>query len=270
MARYAIGDIQGCYTEFQQLLAKINFNRSVDQLYLVGDVINRGPDSLKVLQWICDHEDNIHLVLGNHDIYLMARFNNLFKSDHDDTLDDILTAPNATYLIDYLRRQPLIFQDNNYILVHAGIYPKIKFNTLYELSQEFSQELQHKNYMKFLDKIFTNTPQYWDKKLSYIDKMIFLVNSTTRMRFLDQKTLHLDFEYKGDIFNHPQHVVPWFMVPFENNLQKKIVFGHWAALGFMHNAQVVAVDTGCVWGKCLTAFNLDTFDIYQVKAHTIT
>ena len=142
MARYAIGDIQGCYIQLCQLLDKINFNPSTDVIYLVGDLVNRGPESLNVLKWAYKHQDSIITVLGNHDIYLLARYNQLIPQDHDDTLNEILIYKDAGKLIDWLRSQPLIFHDNDYIIAHAGIYPKLNFNTTLLLNHAISNHLK--------------------------------------------------------------------------------------------------------------------------------
>lgn len=266
MARYAIGDIQGCYNEFMQLLAKINFNPSIDVLYLVGDLVNRGPESLKTLQWVYDHQDSVVTVLGNHDIYLIGRYAKILKATNDDTIDDILNSANAPKLIDYLRTCPLIFQDGDYILVHAGVYPKMDFNKLVTLNHTISHHLQSVDYPRFIKNIYGNKPNIWNDKLSLIKQMRFVVNACTRMRFLDAKTYALDYKYKGETFTHPHTLIPWFKSEMHPSVHKKILFGHWAALGFFHDERFIALDTGCVWGRKLTAINIDTFDITQISA----
>ncbi|MDQ5921999.1 MAG: hypothetical protein QG673_2058 [Pseudomonadota bacterium] len=268
MAKYVIGDIQGCHEEFMQLLSKINFNPSTDTLYLVGDLVNRGPQSLKVLQWIYKHQDSLVTVLGNHDIFLLGRYAGVIKPDSYDTISDILTASNAAKLIDYLRSCPLIFQDENHVLVHAGIYPKIDFNYLVALCDFISDNFKSADYAEFIKKIYGNKPDFWDETLSPLKQMRFAVNSTTRMRFLDTHTFSLDYKYKGEVFEHPHHLIPWFKVNPDLPLSKKILFGHWASLGFLHTSTFIALDTGCVWGRKLTALNLDNFEITQVNAQS--
>ncbi len=269
MARYVIGDIQGCYDEFIQLVEQINFNPSCDTLYLVGDLVNRGPKSLEVLQWIYQYQDSVISVLGNHDIFLLGRYAKILMPSKDETIQDILQFKQAQKLIDWLRTCPLVFQDRDYILVHAGIYPKISLDTLTNISSEVSKELQSPNYAAFITDIYGNKPNIWDEKLSLTKKMKFITNACTRMRFLNQIDYSLDYKYKGDLANIPDYLIPWFKVDGHPSVQKKILFGHWAALGFYHNPKFISLDTGCVWGKRLTAFNLDTEEIYQINAKAL-
>lgn len=264
MARYAIGDIQGCYTQLMQLIDKIGFNPSKDVLYLVGDLVNRGRESLKVLKWVYDNQDNIVCVLGNHDIYLIGRYASVIKADEDETIGEILNTNDAAKLIDYLRRQPLIFHDNEYILAHAGIYPKADFNTLIYLNNVISNHLQSNDYPFFIHKIFGNKPNHWEDSLDLTQKMKFVVNSSTRMRFLKIKDYALDYKNKGNPSNPPEDLIPWFKVKFDKSITKKIIFGHWASLGLYNADNVISLDTGCVWGRKLTAINLENFDIFQV------
>ncbi len=185
MARYAIGDVQGCYSQLTKLIDKIGFNPSKDVLYFVGDLVNRGPESYQVLKWIYKNQDNIITVLGNHDIYLLGRYAGVLKADKDETIGELLNAKDAKKLIDYLRARPVVFQDSNYILSHAGIYPKINFNTLIYLNSIISNHLQSNDYAIFIDNIFGNKPNKWSDDLDLIQKMKFIINSSTRMRFLN-------------------------------------------------------------------------------------
>jgi bis(5'-nucleosyl)-tetraphosphatase (symmetrical) len=264
MARYAIGDIQGCYSQFTQLVAKIGFNPSIDVLYLVGDLVNRGPESLKVLKWVYKYQDSVISVLGNHDIYLLARYNNLLLPDADETIQDVLLYKDAGKLIDWLRRCPLVFHDSNYILAHAGVYPKLNFNKLLLLNQMFSNCLRSSDYAAFLHKVFGNKPNMWNDDLDLIQQMKFLVNACTRMRFLKLSNYALDYKYKGEVGNHPSELIPWFQAQFDPTISKKIIFGHWASLGFYYTERCIGLDTGCVWGRKLTALNLETHEVIQV------
>lgn len=266
MATYAIGDIQGCYKEFMELLSKINFKPGRDTLYLVGDLVNRGPESLKVLRYIYRHQDSIITVLGNHDIYLIGRYAGVIEAGTDDTINQILEASDSSKLVGYLRSCPLLFQDANYILVHAGIHPSITLNKLSTLNDSISHHLQSDNYDKFITKIYGNKPNLWSDELSYVKQMRFMVNASTRMRFIDTKTYALDYKFKGEVYNHPSELVPWFKIDMNSTIKKKVIFGHWAALGFFHSENFISLDTGCVWGRKLTAINIDNFDIAQVSA----
>lgn len=264
MARYAIGDIQGCYKQFIQLLKLIDFNPSKDVLYLVGDLVNRGPKSLEVMKWVYKNQDSVINVLGNHDIYLLARYNHLVKIDNDDTLADLVRDKNISKYIDWLRSTPLIYHDNDYILVHAGIYPQINFNELLHMNHMINNHLRSENYPQFIEQIFGNKPNLWSYEHDNLKKMRFAINSCTRMRFLDRWNFGLDFKYKGELSNKPDDLIPWFQAPFDPTIQKKIIFGHWAALGFFHEYRYISLDTGCVWGRKLTAINLDSHEITQV------
>lgn len=264
MARYAIGDIQGCYTALMRLLSEINFNPSKDTLYLVGDLVNRGTESLKVLQWVYEHQDSIVTVLGNHDIYLLARYNNLLLPDDDETISDILNYSEASKLIDYLRHCPVIFQDDNYILAHAGVYPKMDFDQLIKTSKDIAAHLLSSDYTTFLSKIYGNKPNFWSDDYDLQKQMKFVINACTRMRYLNVDDFSLHYKYKGELINQPEGLIPWFKTEFDPSIQKKILFGHWAALGFYHNSKVISLDTGCVWGRCLTALNLENYEITQI------
>ena len=265
MARYAIGDIQGCYKQFIQLVNKINFNPSKDVLYLVGDLVNRGPKSLEVLKWIYQHQNSIINVLGNHDFYLLARYYGVAKPDGDDTLSALLRDKNIDKYIDWLRCSPLIFHDNDYILAHAGIYPKMNFNDLIHCCHAISNSLSASQCRRFLEDMFSNKPNNWDENYSLINKSRFVINSLTRMRFLNKDSYGLDFKYKGDIAQAPENLTPWFDVELDSSIKKHIVFGHWAALGFKQTLNFSAIDTGCVWGRKLTALNLENKEIIQVS-----
>jgi len=264
MARYAIGDVQGCFSQLIQLVDKIGFNPGVDVLYFVGDLVNRGPESYKVLKWIYKNQDNVICVLGNHDIYLLGRYANVLKPDPDETIGEILHAKDSDKLIDYLRRQPLVFHDSNFILSHAGVYPKINFNTLIHLNSIIGNCLQSNDYPFFIHKIFGNKPNFWSDDLDLIHKLKFVVNSSTRMRFLNTSDYSLDYKYKGELADKPAELTPWFNVEFDPSINKTIIFGHWAALGFHQDKKVISLDTGCVWGNKLTAINLENFEIFQV------
>lgn len=264
MTRYAIGDIQGCYSKLIQLINKIGFNPNADVLYLVGDLVNRGEESLKVLQWVYRHQDSIICVLGNHDIYLLGRYAKVLKANSDETIQDILISKEANRLIGYLRRCPLIFHDNDYIMSHAGIYPKINFNTILHINTIISNHLLAEDYADFIYHIFGNKPTIWHNKLGPLQQIRFIVNSCTRMRYLKTRDFSLDYKFKGDIEDAPADILPWFKADFDPSLNKKILFGHWAALGFYTDNKVIALDSGCVWGKKLTAVNLESSEIFQV------
>ncbi len=224
MARYAIGDIQGCYSKLSQLISKIGFNPSKDILYLVGDLVNRGPESLEVLKWAYKYQDSIISVLGNHDIYLLARYNNIRKPDEDETIMDVLRYKSVGKLIDWLRSCPLIYHDSDFILAHAGIYPKMDFNKLLFVNRAVTKYLTSPDYALFLHKIFGNKPNIWSDSLESIQQAKFLINSCTRMRYLNLDDYSLDFKFKETVFDQASKLIPWFKVGFDSSINKKIIF----------------------------------------------
>lgn len=264
MARYAIGDIQGCYTELMHLLEAIDFNPGNDTIYLVGDLVNRGHESLQVLQWVYDHQDSVLTVLGNHDIYLLARYYNILAADADETIGDILNYPDNEKLIMYLRHCPVVRKLDDYLITHAGVYPKIPLQKTLELNNNIQEMLLSNDYLAFIKNIYGNKPDSWSEELTLLQQMKFIINASTRMRYLDVDNFSLQYKYKGEILGKPANLIPWFKTEFDPSIDKKILFGHWAALGFYHNNKVVSLDTGCVWGRVLTAFNLDTYEITQI------
>ena len=158
----------------------------------------------------------------------------------------------------------MVFHDHDYILVHAGIHPKIDFNTLICLVNAIGNHLQSNTYAFFIHKIFGNKPNYWTNELGMMQKMKFVINSCTRMRFLKTDDYSLDYKYKGDLKTIPSELIPWFKVDFDSSINKKIIFGHWAALGLCQTEKIIALDTGCVWGNKLTAVNLENMQVFQV------
>ena len=269
MARYVIGDIQGCYNSLIELINKISFNPSIDKIYLVGDLVNRGKQSLEVLQWIYKHQDSIITVLGNHDIFLLCRYYGVIHEASNETIGDVIYYYDSQKLLDYLRCASLMHIDNDFILVHAGVYPLFKLDDIIELNQIFHESLSGANFTKFLRGIYSNKPLLLTDATTEALKMKFFINTATRMRTLNKENLSLNYKYKGALDTIPETQIPWFKVAKETTIRnKKIIFGHWASLGFYEDANVLALDTGCVWGRKLTAYNLDTSEIISVQSKT--
>ena len=264
MAKYAIGDIQGCFDKLSLLLNKISFNPSVDHLYIVGDLVNRGPKSLEVLDFVYKYQDSISLVLGNHDIYLIGRYAKVLYKAKDDTIDEVINARNASKLIGYLRSCPLIIKTDRYIFVHAGLYPKLDFDIIFNLSMKINELLKLKEYAKFIESIYGSQPNYFNDDFIDSKKLKFIINSCTRMRYINNKNYSLNLKYKGEINEVKKYLTPWFEIVPDTKLPQKIIFGHWASLGYFKNDICIAIDTGCVWGKQLTALNLESEEIIQV------
>lgn len=264
MATYAIGDVQGCFDELQALLKKIKFNPQIDQLWFVGDLVNRGPKSLEVLRFI-KNLPHAHIVLGNHDLHLMALAYGDSYSHH--TLNDILTAPDRDELIQWLRQLPLLHHDTqlNYVMVHAGIYPLWDLSQAKTYAKEFENALRSEKLPQLLKNIYGDQPDQWHENLSGWDRLRFIANTFTRMRFctLEGK---LDLHSVGGIGSQPKDYLPWFKVPNRRTQNDNIIFGHWAALqNETDESRVFALDTGCVWGNCLTAMRLEDRKRFSVN-----
>jgi len=257
MATYCIGDVQGCFDELEKLLKLVNYNHNQDHLWFVGDLVNRGPKSLEVLRLINDLP-NTKVVLGNHDLHLLHFYHNIvdFEATH---LEEILTAPDGKKLIDWLRKQPLIYHSpqHNCALVHAGIYPGWDLNSALTYAQEAEKVLSGAHYVDFLKEMYGNEPTSWNDDLKSWPRLRFIVNAFTRMRFCSLQG-ELDFEHAGKIGTAPDNYIPWFKIPGRKTKDLKIIFGHWASLeGETDEPNTFALDTGCVWGKKLTALRLE-------------
>jgi bis(5'-nucleosyl)-tetraphosphatase (symmetrical) len=258
MATYAIGDIQGCFDELQQLLHIIHFDTKHDTLWLVGDLVNRGPKSLEVLRFIKQLKNTV-AVLGNHDIHLLATFNNKDPYHITHNLEAIFEAPDGRELIDWLRFRPLIHHDHqlDYVMVHAGIYPYWNLEQAKQYAHEAEEMLRSDNYIDFLEYLYGNEPNVWKNTLTGIERQRFIINSFVRMRFCNREGT-LDFTETGKVHSSPKNYLPWFAIPNRATTSNRIIFGHWAALrGKTNTENVIGLDTGCVWGGNLTAFRLD-------------
>ncbi len=265
MATYAIGDIQGCYYAFQKLLESINFNPKVDALWLVGDVVNRGAHSLAVLRWCYEHQDSIQMVLGNHDLHTIAVAHGIRKPNRSDTIQSIIEAPDADNLLTWLRLQPLIVSNENYVMVHAGLLPQWQISDALSYAKEVEYALQSEQYVDFLSNMYGNTPNSWQDNLVGYERLRVIVNAMTRMRVCTLAG-ELDFSFKGELKDVPNGYLPWFDLPNRASFQQTIIFGHWSALGLQQRENIVALDTGCLWGGKLTAICLETKEITQVSS----
>lgn len=256
---YAIGDVQGCHQQLQVLIKKLPKN---SKIICVGDLVNRGPDSLKVLRALKSLQEagQAECILGNHDLHLLARDAGIRGPKSLDTLDAILMAPDRKELIDWLRHRPMALYsgvDNfNTLFIHAGVFPQWNINKTMELAHELEKVLRSKNYEKFLMEMYGNTPNHWSDKLKGAERYRAIINALTRMRFCSPKGV-MEFESKEGAGAAPKGYMPWFEVPNRKTQDAKIVFGHWSTLGLIKKKNVVGLDTGCVWGGPLTAMSLD-------------
>jgi len=265
MATYAIGDIQGCYQSFRKLLKKIDFDPKQDQLWLAGDMINRGPDSLKVMSYILENQSSIKCVLGNHDLHFLAVAQGCKSINPKDTFTDILESDSNIEIVKYLSQLPLVItdKDNQWIMAHAGIYPMWSAEKALGLSKEVMTVLQSSNAEQFYQNMYGNIPSIWSDSLAGFDRLRMITNVFTRMRYLD-RNLSLELTEKNSLEFKPDHLNPWFNVHNET-LQCNVIFGHWASLnGDCPKENLYALDTGCVWGGKLTALRLQDKKWFQV------
>lgn len=259
MRTIAIGDIQGCYRTLKRLLERINFKPDTDRVLLVGDLVNRGPDSLSVLRWAKNlGPEHAITVLGNHDLYLLSTYLGVktAKKNQKDTIGPVLEAPDCDELMAWLRQQPLLYKDGKTLLVHAGILPA--WNVKEALTQAALAEryLQGDKAQQFLEFWNSYPGHTWKNSLGKMEKAAVALNVFTRMRTCSSaKTM--DFEYSGKPKEAPRGLIPWYKYPERAIKKYQIIFGHWAALGYKRGSDYIAMDSGCVWGGSLTAYNLD-------------
>lgn len=263
MATFAIGDLQGCYGEFMQLLELIQFDRRKDKLWLVGDIVNRGPASLSVLRYVKALDETAVMVLGNHDLHLLTVAEGCGKINRNDTLDDILAAPDREELLCWLRRQPLLYVNGNYVMVHAGLLPSWSIRQASQLAKLVEAELRGSGFHKLCAHMYGNEPDHWDENLEGYERLRVVINAMTRMRVCtpDGK---MNFAHKGPEKDIPQGYVAWFETPGRASRDETIICGHWSALGLKITDNLLALDTGCLWGGSLTAIRLEDRKIFQV------
>jgi bis(5'-nucleosyl)-tetraphosphatase (symmetrical) len=256
MALYCIGDIQGCDTAFDRLLAHIGFSASRDTVYLLGDLVNRGPDSAAVLRRCMELGDSIRPLLGNHDLHLLAAAHGMRKSSRRDTLASVLEAPDREALLDWLRQQPLarehIHAGERLLMVHAGILPNWDANETLALAEEVHQILRGPGLADFLQTMYGNLPANWDPTLAGPERIRVIVNALTRLRFCSRNGT-MDFESTESASATPSGLMPWFDVPGRRSADTLVAFGHWSTLGWMERPNLLSLDTGCIWGGCLSA-----------------
>ncbi len=265
MTRYAVGDLQGCFAPLRKLLDRVHFDPTCDQLWAVGDLVNRGPQSLECLQFFVELGDSARAVLGNHDLHLLAVANGIRPLKRGDTLRPILDAPNCSELLDWLVTLPLLYSDqsNDYTMVHAGLAPQWSIEKAQQLADEVSAVLQSSQQLDFLRGMYGDTPAVWSDDLQGIERWRVITNYLTRMRFCTATGI-LDLASKESPDSAPTGFMPWFAVPGRKSAGHKLIVGHWATLmGRAERDDIVALDTGCVWGQNLTLYNLESQKLYQ-------
>lgn len=256
MSLYCIGDVQGCDSALQRLLEHIDFSPSRDTVYLLGDLVNRGPDSAAVLRRCKTYGDAIRPLLGNHDLHLLAAAHGARKPSRRDTLDSVLKANDRGPLLDWLRLQPLARQHSrrgqSLLMVHAGVLPAWSMAQTLALAEEVHAVLRGPNLPAFLKQMYGNAPDRWSDDLTGIDRLRVIVNALTRLRFCTPSG-KMDFDSTESATAPPLGLLPWFDVPDRRTEGVLVAFGHWSTLGWLDRSGVLGLDTGCVWGGCLSA-----------------
>ncbi len=269
MSTWAIGDVQGCYDELCELLEEIHFGSS-DQVWFVGDLINRGPKSLEVLRLVKSLGIQAVSVLGNHDLHWLAIHFGGYRAKCGDTFEALAAAPDVVELSHWLRHLPLVHQDSRLRLtmVHAGVYPRWSCERLFGLAGEVEACMRSEAHLVFFQNMYGNQPGNWSESLGGMERLRFITNACTRMRLLSDAG-ELDFEHKEELAVAPPHLRPWFEVYAKAFPYERVVFGHWASLdGVTGQPNLHGLDTGCVWGRTLTAMNLETLQRVSVQARS--
>jgi len=263
MATYAIGDVQGCFSSLEKLVETIRFDPGTDQLWFVGDLVNRGPDSVSVLRYVKGLGPAAVTVLGNHDLHLLAVGAGLVPPRQKDTFQDVLHAPDRDDLLEWLRRQPLLRQSDGLILLHAGLLPQWTVDQAAGYAAEVEHCLQSDEYHAFLQALYEDpTSTHWRDELAGVPRLVMITRVLTRLRICSM-TGEMNLSFKQAPSEAPGGFFPWFEVPVRKSAHATIICGHWAALGLYLTPTIMAVDSGCVWGRQLTAVRLEDRRVYQ-------
>lgn len=256
MGLYLIGDVQGCDAALGQLLEQIGFSPSRDHLYLLGDLVNRGPESAAVLRRAMRYGDAATTLLGNHDLSLLAIAHGQRAPHRNDTLDEVLLAADREPLLEWLRCQRMAVQAHGLLMVHGGVLPQWDVAQTLALAREVETVLRGRELVDFLAQMYGNQPDRWDDALAGADRLRVIVNALTRLRFCTPEGV-MDLRASGRPEQPPPGMLPWFDVPGRRTADATIAFGHWSTLGHVRRPDIIAMDTGCVWGGCLSALRLD-------------
>jgi len=272
MALYLIGDIQGCDAALQKLLDKIGFSPSRDTVVLLGDLVNRGPDSAAVLRRVQGYGASALSLLGNHDLHLLGVAHGARKPSRKDTLAGLLEAPDSEALLEWVRQQHMALHmqidGGDLLMVHAGVLPQWTVGDTLVLAAEVESVLRGPALGEFLLTMYGNEPAQWSNTLTGSARLRAIVNALTRMRFCSAEGV-MEFETKDDAATAPEGFMPWFDVPGRKTANATVAFGHWSTLGWLSRPDLLSTDTGCVWGGCLSAVRigatLEERELIQVK-----
>lgn len=264
MSTYVVGDIQGCHEALIALLDALAFDPARDRLWITGDLVNRGEDSLAVLRWCMQHDEAVVAVLGNHDLHLLAVAEGFVPPHRKDTLDMILGAPDRVALLEWLRHRPMLHRQGEWLMVHAGLAPAWRADDAAACAVELEAALRGHAWRGFLAHMYGNDPRRWDDRLRGQERLRCIANVLTRTRYLHADG-SLEFQHKLAPDKAPAGLIPWFDFPGRRARDVRVLFGHWSTLGLLVREDVVALDTGCLWGGALTAFRLEDEQCFQVR-----
>jgi bis(5'-nucleosyl)-tetraphosphatase (symmetrical) len=259
MALYLIGDVQGCDAALERLLTQLAFSPSRDTLYLLGDLVNRGPNNVGVLRRLMALGTSAQCLLGNHDLHLLAVSRGVRQPNKLDTIQDILTAPDSTELLHWLRHQHMALRVGNVLMVHAGVLPQWTADQTMALAGEVEVVLRSDDWVQFMPQMYGGLPNVWHNDLAGADRLRVIVNALTRLRFCDAQGA-MDFSVKEGADQAPAGLMPWFDVPGRLTADVRMAFGHWSTVHMADRPDVACLDDGCVWGGCLSAAKLETRD----------
>jgi bis(5'-nucleosyl)-tetraphosphatase (symmetrical) len=263
MDTFAIGDLQGCAADLDRLLERIDAISPDSSLVFVGDLVNRGPESLRTLRRVKAMGARARTVLGNHDLHLLAVWQGVRGPGRSDTTHDILNAPDCDELLDWLRRQPLALMADDHLVVHAGVLPQWTAAQVIALSAEVEAKLQSDDWVSFMTAMYGNEPASWSESLQGVDRLRCIVNALTRLRFCSAEG-DMEFATKEGLENAPAGYLPWFDVPQRRTSDVPVIFGHWSTLGVIQREKLIGLDSGCVWGGKLSAMRLSDRQLLQV------
>lgn len=264
MATYVIGDIQGCFEAFKELLVAIAFNPAGDRLWLCGDLVNRGENSIGTLRWCMAHDDQVVAILGNHDLHLLAVAEGFVPPHRNDTLAEILDAPDRAEVLHWLRHRPMLHREGNWLMVHAGLLPEWTPELAESLARELEAALRGPGYLDFLARMYGNEPRRWAPVLTGQDRLRLVANAMTRLRYLHPNG-DMEFQHKCAPADAPAELIPWYAMPERQSRGVRVLFGHWSTLGLLAGEDVVSLDTGCLWGGALSAIRLEDARLFQVR-----
>lgn len=264
MPTYAIGDLQGCYAPLLRLLEALKFDAAADRLWFVGDMVNRGPDSLAVLRFVKSLGRSAVSVLGNHDLHLLALAEGFGRAHKGDTLDEVLNAPDRDELLAWLRRQKLAWREGDFLMVHGGVLPAWTVDDTMQRAAEAEATLQGAYYRDFFAQMYGNAPVAWDDRLEGVERLRVIVNAFTRLRYCSAAG-EMEFHHKGAPGTQPPGWLPWFEVPGRKSAAATIITGHWSTLGLINRNDLITLDTGCLWGGELTAVRLEDRQVFAVQ-----